>query len=125
VKDAKTGSVTESTMEKRVDQRRDTSLLQQDFTRVSLVFPDKHEAEGSVVDIGPQGLKVSVKASDAPAIAPQQNDIVEIFFAASFLRVVCRCIHSVVGQDGSLVMGFYVFDPDDQVRLRIVLHKMG
>ena len=111
-------------MEKRVDLRHDVGLLQDELTNVVIVFQDKHETEAGVVDISPQGLKVSIHPSGVPLTTPQQNEAVDIFFAAIYLRITCRYIYSMDGEDGSVFMGFYVFDPDDQTRLRILLDKI-
>jgi hypothetical protein len=111
-------------VEKRIAQRYDSSLLHEDLTRVLLVFSDKREIEANIVDISPQGFRVSIPPSDTALPVPQTNEMVDIFFVASYLRLTCRHIYSVDGQNNSLLMGFYVFDPDDQIKLRMILDKM-
>jgi hypothetical protein len=111
-------------VERRIAQRYDAGLLQQDLTKVLLVFPDKHETEAHVIDITSQGFKVSIPPAGVPTCMPHEKETVEIFLEAIYLRVMCRCVHSVTDQNGNLLIGFYVFDPDDQVKLRMILDKI-
>ncbi len=111
-------------METRIVQRRETRLLLEDVTKVLLSFPDKQEVEGVIKDISSQGLRVHIPPTGAPLSLPQKGETIEISFITINIHVTCRCIYSMDGQEGSLLMGFYVFDPDDQAKLRMVLDKI-
>lgn len=108
-------------MENRITQRCESRLLLEDVTKVLLSFPDKQEVEGIIEDISSQGLRVSIPPSGALLSIPQKDETIEIFIVTINIHVTCRCIYSMDGQEGGLLMGFYVFDPDDQAKLRIIL----
>lgn len=105
-------------MNQRRFVRINAELLPEDLIAIKLVFPDNLEIESSVVDISPQGLRVAIPPSDVPLSIPQKNDIIRVLFQAIQLRLTCRCIYSMFNQDGTMLMGFYVFDPDEQGKLR-------
>jgi hypothetical protein len=111
-------------VERRIAQRYDAGLLQEDLSKVLLVFPDKHETEAHVIDITSQGFRVSIPPEGIPTAMPHDNETVELFVEAIYLRVMCRCVHSMTDHNGNLVVGYYVFDPDDQVKLRMILDKI-
>jgi hypothetical protein len=111
-------------MGNRSAQRYDGRILLDDLTKVMLVFPDKYEIEASIEDISSQGVRVSIPPSDAYLSIPWNDETIEISFAAIELRVTCKCIYSMNCEDGSLLVGFYVFDPDEQTKLRIILDKV-
>ena len=111
-------------MERRIAERYDAGLLHQDLSKVLLVFPDKHETEAHVIDITSQGFKVSVPPEGVPNCMPHELETVEIYIEVIYLRVMCRCVHYVTDQHGNLIIGFFVFDPDDQVKLRMILDKI-
>ena len=111
-------------MDKRKVQRHDAGLLLEDLTKVLLILPGKQEIQSSLEDISSQGLRVSIPPSAVAISVPQGNEIVEVVFQAIQLRLTCKCIYSMHNQDGSLLIGFYVFDPDEQSKLREILDRI-
>lgn len=111
-------------MDERRFVRINAELLPEDLIDITLVFPDKLQIESSIVDISPQGLRVSIPPSDISLSIPQKNDIIGVVFQAVQLQLTCRCIHSMYNQDGTMLMGFYVFDPDEQGKLREHLDRI-
>jgi hypothetical protein len=111
-------------MKKRRFVRLEAELLPKDLMKISLVLPDKLEIESCVVDISPQGLRVSISPSVIPLSVPQINETVGVVFQAIQLQLTCRCIYSMYNQDGSMLMGFYVFDPNEQSKLRELLDRI-
>lgn|GEM_PF-2082055 len=83
-----------------------------------LIFSDKYEIESSVVDFSSHGLRVSIPPSSVFLSIPQKNETVEIVFTTIQLQLTCRCIYLMTDQNGGMLFGFYVFDPDDQSKLR-------
>ena len=111
-------------VESQLTQRYESRLLLKDITKVLLSFPDRQKVEGIIEDISSQGLRVSIPPSGAPMSIPQKDETIEIFFVTINIHVACRCIYSMDGQENSLLMGFYVFDPDDQAKLRKILDSI-
>jgi len=105
-------------MAKRKLARHDAVLLLKDLTVVSVILPDKTEIESSVVDISSQGLKVSIPSSSFSFSIPRHDETVEVVFQVIRLRFTCRCIYSMYNQDGTVLLGLYVFDSKEQVKLR-------
>lgn len=110
-------------MEKRSVKRHEAGNLHQDLNSVQLVLQGRDEIDASVVDISPQGFKVSIPPSDVPFSIPQVDETVDVFFNAIYMRIKCRCIYATDDKDGNLLVGLYVSDPDDEIRLRIILDK--
>lgn len=108
-------------MENRRFVRLEAELLPKDLIKILLVFPDKLEIESCIVDISSQGLRVSISPSVIRLSIPQKNETVEVVFQAIQLQLTCRCIYSMYSQDGSMLMGLYVFNPNEQSRLRELL----
>ncbi len=104
-------------MERRVSKRYDADLLQEDETRVKLIFPDKYEIEASILDMSSHGLRVSIPSSSVFLSIPQQDETVKIIFTATQLHVIGRCIYLMNGSNGCMLLGFCVLDPDDQSKL--------
>lgn len=111
-------------MERRIFHRYGSELLLESLTSVLLVLPDKQVVESCIVDISAQGLKVSIPPSSGTLSVPRKNETVEIIFSAIQLTLTCRCIYSMYNQDGSIHMGLYVFDPDNQSKLSIILNTI-
>lgn len=111
-------------MQERAFIRYDARLLLEDLTRVVLVLPDKREIDSHIADISSQGIRVSVPPQSATLQVPQPNETVGIIFKSIQLQITCRCIYSLNDQDGSMLMGFYVFDPDEQNKLRKILDRI-
>jgi hypothetical protein len=104
--------------------RYGVALLLENLTKVLLVFPDKHEIESCIVDISSQGLRVSVPPSDVSFSLPQKNETVIVVFQSIQLQLACRYIYSMYNRDCSMLLGFYVFDPDEQSKLRELLDRI-
>ena len=111
-------------MDNRNVARYSFELLLEDLTKVLLVLPDKHEIESCIVDISSQGLRVSVPPSVVSWSLPQNNETVIVVFQSIQLQLACRYIYSMHSQDGSMLLGFYVFDPDEQSKLRELLDRI-
>ena len=111
-------------MQERAFIRYDARLLLEDLTRVVLVLPDKREIESQIEDISSQGIRVSVPPQSATLQVPQPNETVGIIFKSIQLQITCRCIYSLNDQDGSMLMGFYVFDSDEQSKMRKILDRI-
>ncbi|MDD2733160.1 MAG: PilZ domain-containing protein [Desulfuromonadaceae bacterium] len=111
-------------MERRVYQRYDAGLLLDDLTEVVVIFPDKQEVAATVVDISSQGMRVSIPSSKASFSIPQKIEMVEIVFVAIQLRLACRYIFSMKDQNDNVLIGFYVFDPVDQSKLRSIMDRI-
>lgn len=112
-------------MDGRVSQRYDAGLLLEELTEVLVIFPDKQEIEATVVDISSQGIRVAIPSSGSGASIPHKIEIVEIVFVTIQLRLSCRFIFSMNDPNDNLLIGFYVFDPSDQSKLRIILDSIG
>lgn len=111
-------------MDNRKVGRYGVQLLLENLTKVLLVLSDKQEIESSIVDISSQGLRVSVPPSDASMSLPQKNETVTVVFQSVQLQLACRYIYSMHSNDGSMLLGFYVFDPDEQSKLRELLDRI-
>jgi hypothetical protein len=111
-------------MKHRQDFRHDAGLLAKDLTRVMLVLPGKHELESKLVDICSQGLKVSIPPSSVPLSIPGKDETIGVVIQAIQLHLTCRCIYFLYNPDDSVCMGFYVFDPDEQSKLRELLEQL-
>jgi hypothetical protein len=61
-------------MSKRKLARHDAGPLLKDLTEVTVVLPDRHEIESSVVDISAQGLKISIPSSSISFSMPRHNE---------------------------------------------------
>ncbi|MDD2540706.1 MAG: PilZ domain-containing protein [Desulfuromonadaceae bacterium] len=108
-------------MERRVFKRYDADLLPEDVTRVKLIFPDKYEIEAGILDISSHGLRVSIPSSSVFLSIPQKDESVKIIFTATQLQVIGRCIYLMNGSSGSMLLGFYVLDPNDQSKLSKIM----
>lgn len=111
-------------MKSREAKRFDGNLLLEDLTNVLLVFQDKQQFGAKVVDISSQGIRVSIPPTDITLHVPQNNETVVIIFTIIQLQITCRCIYSMNDQNDSMLMGFYIFDPDDQSKLRKILDSI-
>ena len=111
-------------MDNRNAVRYSVQLLRENLTKVLLVFPDKHEIESCIVDISSQGLRVSVPLSDVSLSLPQNNETVIVVFQSIQWQLACRYIYSMYSHDGSMLMGFFVFNTDEQTKLRELLDKI-
>ncbi len=111
-------------MDKRHAARRDVVSLQEALTRALLILPDNHEIESCVIDISSQGLKVSILPSAVSLSIPRKNEIVAVIFKAIPLQLACKCIYSMYCQDGSMLIGFFVFDLDGQKKLLYLLDEI-
>ena len=111
-------------MERRAAVRFDAKLFLEDVSKVMLIFPDRHEIEASVVDISSQGLRVSITPSCESLSIPQKDETVEIVFSTIQLQLTGKYVFSMNDQDGSILVGFYIYDSDDQSKLREILDRI-
>lgn len=105
-------------MENRSVVRHDAAFLQESLTRVTVVLPNNHEIESSIIDISSQGVRVLIPPSTLSVSIPVNNETVGIVFKDFKLHLTCRCIFSLFNHDGSIIMGCFAFDPDEQNKLR-------
>lgn len=111
-------------MEIRLVPRHSSDQLPDSLSTVLLVLPDGFEIEAELADISSQGMKLSIPPTPVPLAIPRKTETVEVVFRASRLRVTCRCIYSSYNPDGSISLGMYVFDPQQQDQLRALLAEI-
>ena len=111
-------------METRHEIRHDGGLLHENLSRVTLVLPSTIELVARIVDISSHGMKVSIPTWGSSLSIPGKNEIVEVFFQSINLHVSCRCIYVLCESEENVFMGLYVFDPDEQDRLRALIDEL-
>jgi len=109
-------------MNQRDHVRYDNSFFPVEMSEVVVSWGGRSLAS-KVVNYSAHGMRVSVPPESAPATIPCKKDEVQVRLAVEECCLSAMCVFATPENDGSLSIGLYFYNPDEQNHLQNLLFK--
>jgi hypothetical protein len=110
-------------MNKRSRVRYHSDLLPDSISNVTVSWNENSPVEAVVANCCAHGMKVLIPSSKALFEIPSKSDIVTVQIQKDKKPFAGMCVSASAEQDGSVHMGIYFYNPDEQNYLQTLLYK--
>ena len=110
-------------MNERNTVRYHSDLLPKSIRKVIVAWNGNSPIKANVVNCSAHGVKVLIPSSQALFEIPAKCSTVTVQIPKDKKSFTGMCVSAVTEQDGSMHMGIYLYNPDDQNYLQKFLYK--
>lgn len=111
-------------MNKRGSVRYESGKLPSSLVRVGVSWADDAMFEAMVVNCCTLGMRVTIPSVPEAVALPGKNDPLTVGIPIENLRVSGMCVYGIRERDGSVTLGIYFINPNDQNHIRTVIFSV-